>query len=199
MFTGIVAEVGCVESLRRKGGILQAVIRAPRTARVVRVKGSVAVDGVCLTVTARAKASFRAEIIPETARLTTLGGLRKGSRVHLEPSLRADGRVDGHWVLGHVDGQGRVLRVIRKGAHRGLRIGLQPSLCRLLVPKGPIAVDGVSLTLGTRVTGRSFEVFLIPETLKQTRLGGLAEADRVNIEVDYLAKLVDRRYSASQH
>ena len=128
-------------------------------------------------------------MIPETQKLTSLGGLRQGSRVNVEPSLRLMDRLNGHVVLGHVDSVGVIARQKSLPGEVILTIRVGKDLRRCLVPKGPITVDGVSLTVGLRLTRDTFTIHLIPETLKRTTLHMLAAGDKVNIEIDYLAKL----------
>ena len=123
-------------------------------------------------------------------RVTTLGALRRGEPVHLEPSLTLTDRLGGQLLFGHVDGVGTITRRRPLAGEVGLEIRVGPRLRRLLVPKGPVAVDGVSLTVGERLTASTFSVHLIPETLRQTTLRRLAAGDRVNIELDYFAKLI---------
>jgi len=153
--------------------------------------GSVAVDGVCLTVVARRRRRFEADLGPETLALTTLGERRTGDRVHLERPLRAGDPLGGHLVAGHVDGVGRVARARALGDALELRIAAPAAIAGYLAPKGSVAVDGVSLTVN-RVQGATFSVTLIPHTLAVTKLGGLRPGDRVNLEADLLAKHVAR-------
>lgn len=190
MFTGIVQEIGTVTSIRRAGGIARLEFHAPKTAAGLGAGESVAVSGVCLTVVRAGRGSVSFEAIPETLRLTNLGGLKTGSRVNLERSLRLSDRLNGHVVLGHVDGVGVVSRRSRQAGQLRLEIRVPREVTPYLVPKGPITVDGVSLTLGERVSGAGACVYLIPETLERTTLGERQTGERVNLEVDYLAKLV---------
>ncbi len=191
MFTGIIQELGTVERLQRAHGLARLTIRAPKTTAKVERLESIAVNGVCLTAVQASNGLLVFELIPETQRLTTLGRLRQGDRVHLEPSLTLSDRLNGHVLLGHVDGLGTVAtrRQVSGELALGIRVvdGRLPSV---LVPKGPVAVDGVSLTVGQRLGRSVFTVHLIPETLRQTTLGDLKVGDRVNLELDYLAKLV---------
>jgi riboflavin synthase len=190
MFTGIVQELGTVARLQRSRGIVTLAVSAPKTAVRVRPLESVAVNGVCLTVVRVRDASLECEMIRETGRLTTLRSLKSGSRVNVEPSLSVTDRIGGHLVFGHVDGIGTVARRREQGGDLTLEIRVSAAMRRWLVPKGPIALDGVSLTLGQRLTGTTFSVHLIPETLRQTTLMSLKVNDQVNLEIDYLAKLV---------
>ena len=191
MFTGIVEAVGCVTALEPGGGLVRLEIEAPAVAEGVRAGDSVSVNGTCLSVAALRDGRFRFEAVPETLERTALGQLRVGSRVNLERALRADGRLDGHIVQGHVDGTGRVRELARAGADVRLRVDCGPEVLDYLVDKGSVAVDGVALTVaGIEATG--FAVALIPHTLSNTTLGERAPGDRVNLEADVLGKYVKR-------
>ncbi len=191
MFTGLIREIGVLRSMHARAGVLRLDIRAPGTAARVSVGDSVAVAGICLTVTACDRRGFSADAAAETRRLTTLGSWRPGRRLHLEPALRMGDALDGHLVQGHVDGVGRV-RSLRPapGGGRLLTVAYPAGLRRFLTPKGSIAVDGVSLTVdeGPFVTG--FTVNLVPHTLERTVLGALKRGDGVNLEMDALVKAV---------
>lgn len=192
MFTGIVEAIGRVEALRPgRGGTRRVAIASPLDLAPVPQGGSIAVDGVCLTVVARRGRRFEADLGLETLARTTLGRLRVGSRVHLERPLRLGDPLGGHLVTGHVDGIGRVEARQGHGEALGLRIAAPAALAPLLAPKGSVAVDGVSLTVNT-VAGRVFSVMLIPHTLAVTRLGERRAGDRVNIEADLIAKHLHR-------
>jgi riboflavin synthase len=193
MFTGIVEGQGTVAELRAAADASGAVLRvdAPWLAGQLATGDSVAVNGCCLTVTGTSGGGFAADLVAETLRRTALGGLRQGERVNLERPLAADGRLGGHVVQGHVDGVGRVLARDEVGDGVELRVGLEASLARYVVVKGSIAVDGVSLT----VTGAGadwFSVALVPHTLAVTTLGGRQPGEVVQLEVDVLAKYVER-------
>jgi len=190
MFTGIVQELGTVARLERAKGLVRLAIQAPRTAARVQRVESVAVHGVCLSVVDVRPHALLFEVIPETLRLTTLGTLRAGSRVHLEPSLAVSDRLGGHILFGHVDGLGTVVRRRQRHGELALDIRVPPALRKFLVPKGPVAVDGVSLTVGDAPATSTFSIHLIPETLRRTTLGALQVGDRVNLELDHFAKLV---------
>jgi riboflavin synthase len=193
MFTGIVEGQGTVAELRAAADGSGAALRvdAPWLAGQLSTGDSVAVNGCCVTVTGTTGAGFAADLVAETLRRTALGGLRQGEPVNLERPLAADGRLGGHVVQGHVDGVGRVLARDPVGDGVELRIGLDPALARYVVVKGSIAVDGVSLTVAG--TGQDwFSVALVPHTLAVTTLGRRQPGDAVQLEVDVLAKYVER-------
>jgi len=179
VFTGIVREVGRVESFDGHRLVVAAQTRAAEG-------DSVAVDGVCLTATEADAAGFTAEAMNQTLRVTALGGLEAGGRVNLEPALRAGDPLGGHIVQGHVDGIGRVREVGDL-----VWVDAPADLLRYCVEKGSITVDGVSLTVAA-VDEQGFGVALVPHTLEVTTLGGLAPGDAVNLEVDVLAKYVEK-------
>jgi riboflavin synthase len=190
VFTGLIADLGAVAELERDDAGATLTL-ATSLAGELAPGDSIAVNGVCLTAVSVAGGSFRAQAMAATLAHSTLGGLRAGDPVNLELPLRADGRLGGHVVQGHVDGTATVMEVREEGFARVLRIELEPALERHLVEKGSIAVDGVSLTVSA-LDGDCFEVSLIPETQRRTNLGGLAAGDRVNLEIDVLAKHVAR-------
>jgi riboflavin synthase len=196
MFTGLIAELGSVNSLEADGAGATLVIGA-RLAGELAEGDSVAVNGVCLTATHVGEGTFQAQAMLETLRRSALGELVPGARVNLELALRADERLGGHVVQGHVDGVGIVGLLSEEGNSRVLEIETDPELARYLVEKGSVAVHGVSLTVSALLP-HGFAVSLIPETLRRTNLGELAPGDRVNLEVDILAKHVERLLSASQ-
>ena len=187
MFTGIVEEIGRVQSVS-SGGL---VIRVSRELADLRVSDSISVNGACLTVTSRDEDSFSVDVVPETLRRTNLGALRAGDPVDLERSLAVDGRFGGHVVQGHVDSTGAIESVAREGEALLLRFQAPPSIMRYVVEKGFIAVDGVSLTV-VDCNDRSFSVTVIPFTRDNTILGSKAAGDAVNLEADIMAKYVER-------
>jgi riboflavin synthase len=187
VFTGLVREVGTVASM--SGGRLT--IDAPETARGVQLGDSVAIDGVCLTVVAFNGATLSFDAVPETLSRTALGTLDQGSRVNLEPALRAGDALGGHYVQGHVDGVGAVRTVAPEGEGRRVRFEAPAELLRYIVEKGSIAVQGTSLTVAA-VDETGFEVALIPHTLQATTLGELTLEQPVNLETDVLAKYVEK-------
>jgi riboflavin synthase len=187
VFTGLVQEVGDVVGF--DGARLT--IAAPATAARVQIGDSVAVDGVCLTVVACLEPTMSFDAVPETLGRTSLGALREGSRVNLEPALRAGDPLGGHYVQGHVDGVGSVRTVERDGDGKRIAFTAPPELLRYVVEKGSIAVQGTSLTVAA-VDDGGFEVALIPHTLEATTLGALKPGDDVNLEADVLAKYVEK-------
>ena len=191
MFTGLVETTGTIDSI--DGGRLSVRVGTPLQ---LTEGDSVAVNGVCLTASdIDDGGGFEADVMPETLRRTALGSLREGDAVNLELALRADGRLGGHIMQGHVDGTGTVESVSEEGFARVVRIAADGSLLRYVVEKGSIAIDGVSLTVSA-VDGDSFEVSLIPETLERTTLGDAEPGRVVNLEVDVLAKYVEKLVSA---
>ena len=189
MFTGLVATTGRLASLR--GGRLTVEVDAPLD---LTDGDSILVNGVCLTAAEVGELRFDADVMDETLRHTALAELETGDRVNLEPALRASGRLGGHIVQGHVDGTGVIESVTAEGFARVARIEAAPELLRYVVAKGSIAVDGVSLTVA-EVDDESFSVGLIPETLERTTFGAVAIGRRVNLEVDVLAKYVEKLLS----
>jgi riboflavin synthase len=190
VFTGLIADLGSVVALETNGAGALLRVRTQLAAEL-REGDSIAVNGVCLTASEVDGDGFAAEAMPETLARSALGSLRGGERVNLELPLRAGERLGGHVVQGHVDGTGSVRSVRENGFARVLEIDIDASLARYLVEKGSVAVDGVSLTVSALHDG-GFAVSLIPETLARTNLGALREGSRVNVEVDILAKHVER-------
>jgi riboflavin synthase len=192
MFTGIIVATGRVTSLTEKGGDLELGIDAAALdlARI-SVGDSVSVQGACLTVTRMEDIRFYADVSRETMAKTTLGTLRLGSRVNLEPSLRAGDALGGHWVSGHVDAVGKLREVVQDARSWRLEFELPVSLMRFVASKGSICVNGVSLTVN-KVEGRRFDVNIIPHTHQVTTLGELQIDDGVNIEIDVIARYLER-------
>ena len=192
MFTGIILATGRVSGVREKGGDLELAIdaRALEAARF-GIGDSVSVQGVCLTVTRLEDSTFYADVSRETMDKTTLGGARAGSRVNLEPSLRAGDALGGHMVSGHVDAVGRLIAAQEDARSWRLEFELPPSLMRFVAPKGSICIDGVSLTVN-QVRGEHFDVNIIPHTRDVTTLGELSVGAGVNIEIDVIARYIDR-------
>ena len=188
MFTGLVREVGQVKAIGSRGDVTLLGLSAPRTADLLAIGDSLAVNGICLTVTRRSGERVEVEATRETRRVTTLSRWRTGDRVHLEPSLRVGDQVGGHFVLGHVDGVGCVASIERRGGIAVMRVSLHEALEAALVPKGSIAIDGVSLTLDEGPFRGSFAVTLVPHTLVSTRFDTISRGGMVNLELDVLAK-----------
>ena len=190
MFTGLIEAVGHVDEVTRTGTGLRLGVRTELAAELADGE-SVSVNGVCLTVTGRTAGVFAADIGPETARVTTLGGLQPGHPVNLERALRADGRFGGHFVQGHVDGLGTVLDLRAEGDAHWLKVGYSTSLASYLVTKGSVAVEGVSLTVAA-LGDDHFDVMIIPFTWSHTSLGSLQMGAKVNLECDVVGKYVAR-------
>ncbi len=191
MFTGIVEAVGRVATTRPVGEGVHLEIEAPEIARHLTIGQSVAVSGACLTVTRSDARRFGATAVGETVRRTTLGGYRAGTRVNLERGLALGDRLDGHLVQGHVDGIATVTRIDRTPPGITLQAACERDLLRYIAPKGSVALDGVSLTV-VEVAESGFGVALIPHTLEVTTLGDRRAGDRVNLEVDLVARYVAR-------
>ena len=191
MFTGIIEEVGTVEQIDRVGDCARLTIRADEVLSDAKHGASIAVDGVCLTVTEFDTQRFTVDVMAETLRCTHLGDLVVGGKVNLERAMRADGRFDGHIVQGHVDGTGQVLEIEPSEHWTNLTIAVPDQVGRFVVPKGSITIDGVALTVASCEEGR-LTVSLIPTTLALTTLGDRWIGDPVNLEVDVLAKYAAR-------
>lgn len=187
VFTGIVREVGRVEAVEDRGGSVRLVVRAPETAAATAIGDSVALAGVCLTAVEVSNGTLAFDAVPETLRRSTLDRLEAGGVVNIEPALRAGEPLGGHIVQGHVDGVGRIRRVDEEG----IEVEAPADVLRYCVEKGSIAVEGVSLTIAT-LAKDFFTVALIPHTREATTLGSIAEGDDVNLEVDVVAKYVER-------
>ncbi len=191
MFTGIIEELGTVDSLSPGTDPARLRIRSPHVLEGIALGDSIAVSGCCLTVTAVEGEHWSADVISTTLAATSLGDLAAGDTVNLERCVRADGRLDGHIVQGHVDGVGEVVGREEDAGTTLLRLALPDGLARYVVAKGSLAVDGVSLTVAA-IDGDEVTIGLIPETLSRTTLGRRAVGDRVNLEVDVLAKYVEK-------
>ncbi len=191
MFTGIVEEVGTVKSVTLGSIIGQINLRAAKVLEGTNIGDSIAVNGVCLTVTALSPDGFTADVMPETLRRSNLGSLRAGDKVDLERAMPADGRFGGHIVSGHIDGVGFITEQRREGNAVWVRIQTSPEILRLIVKKGSIAIDGISLTVAA-VSSRDFQVSLIPHTADETILLGKRPGSCVNLENDILGKYVQK-------
>lgn len=190
MFTGIVEELGTVVRRQHQGGILRLCLEAERALQGTRPGDSLCVNGVCLTVTELAGSQVVFEVMPETLGRTTLNGLQAGDRVNLERALRWDGRLGGHLVQGHVDGVGIIQERFPRGSTVFWKVAAPCQVLRYVVPKGSIAVDGISLTVIER-QAQSFTFATIPHTMAQTTLGFRRVGEEVNLEADILGKYVE--------
>jgi riboflavin synthase len=192
MFTGIIQAVGQVRELRDKGGDVELLVAAGGLdLSAVAVGDSISVSGACLTATRVDERGFAADVSRETLEKTTLGTLRAGSRVNLETALRAGQALGGHYVTGHVDARARVVEVREDARSRRVTVELPTGLARYVAPKGSVTIDGVSLTVN-EAAGNRFGVNLIPHTCAATTLGGLAAGQAVNVEIDIIARYLER-------
>lgn len=191
MFTGIVVERGSVKRAKERRGLLELEIEAPAISKELKRGDSVAVNGVCLTATATGRRHFSTQAMDETLARSTLGSLRRGSSVNLELAARLKDRLGGHLVQGHVDGVARVVRMEEEGGATRVWLSASEELLRYMVAKGSVTLDGVSLTV-VEVGRTSFQVALIPHTLGATTLGSIGVDSKVNVEVDIVAKYVER-------
>jgi len=190
MFTGLIETTGLVEKIETSSEGKRLRIASDLAAEL-RPGDSIATSGVCLTVTHADSAGFSADLSPETLRVTSLGLIAKGRRLNLERPLRADARLGGHFVLGHVDAVGQIRSLRQDGVHHWIEIDYPADLTTLLIPKGSIAVDGISLTIASLSAG-CFAVQVIPFTWEHTALGSAQAGDAVNLEADVLGKYVVR-------
>lgn len=197
MFTGIVEEVGTLASIRLMGASAELRIRAQTVLQATRPGDSIAVNGVCLTVTTLAANSFSADVMPETLRRSNLGSLRPGNPVDLERAMAANGRFGGHIVSGHIDGLGTITQRRQEGNAIWLRIQPPDQILNLIVEKGSIAIDGVSLTVAA-VSENDFQVSLIPTTAANTILVRKGIGDAVNLENDIVGKYVQKLLGPKQ-
>lgn len=191
MFTGIIEGLGTVTTVSHAASGARMEVRSDKVLEGVRRGDSIAVNGACLTVVAVDDAVFRVDVSPETLSRSTLGKVQSGRRVNLERALRLGDRLDGHLVSGHIDGMGGV--IARRSTGNAVIFGFQapPELCRYVVEKGSVAIDGISLTVNA-CTDKGFEVSVIPLTVQVTTLGSTRVGDTVNIETDLIGKYVER-------
>lgn len=189
MFTGIIEAVTSVLSLEKQENLYTLAISKPASFTDVRIGDSIANDGVCLTVTAVKPKILTFDLMKETLDATTLGDVVPGSLLNVERAMKADARLGGHFVTGHVDVVGRLMAIRVLPNYVEYRIALARPYMRYLVPKGSVAIDGISLTVG-EVTKSWFAVYFIPHTLKVTTVGEKKVGDKVNIETDLLAKYI---------
>ncbi len=192
MFTGIIQAVGHIESLQARGGDMRLrIYTATLEMRDVALGDSIAVSGICLTVVALGAQAFEADVSMETLQRTRLGALKAGSPVNLEKALRLNDRLGGHLVSGHVDGTGRLLERTEQARSTRMRFSLPAELARYVAEKGSITIDGISLTVN-QVDETAFSVNIVPHTLAQTTLGSLQPGEPVNLEVDLIARYLER-------
>jgi len=191
MFTGIVQGMGTVADVRRHAGGMRLSVDAGDILGETKHGDSISISGVCLTIAGHANDRLEFDIIQETLNKTTLGALKAGDRVNLEPAMRAGDRFDGHFVQGHVDGTAGVEQVVSTQAEHVIWLRPQAHLLPYLIPKGSVAVDGVSLTVAS-VDGSGFSVSLIPHTAAETTLGRKRPGAAVNLEVDLIGKYVEK-------
>ena len=197
MFTGIIEEVGTVKEVRRSGNSSYIKIQAEKVLSDVHIGDSIAVNGVCLTVTRFDSTTFQADVMNETLERSSLGSLRSGSPVDLERAMSAEGRFGGHIVSGHIDGTGTVTDIKNDGIATWYTITAKPEIMRYIVEKGSVAIDGISLTVA-KVTDNSFSVSIIPHTASQTVLSTKKTGDIVNLENDIVAKYVEKLMKPSE-
>jgi len=189
MFTGIITEIGKVTKIFQDGQNTAFIILAPKTARTLKKGDSVAINGACHTVIQKIKNNFVVESMPETLRRTNFGDFEKGSKVNLERPVGVSGSFDGHFVSGHIDGVGKILAIKKDKNSKIFALEIPSKLDKFVVEKGSISLDGISLTI-ISVCGNKIEVGIIPHTLKETNLGIRKVGEKVNVEVDLLAKHV---------
>lgn len=191
MFTGLVEEVGQLEAITGSEQACRLVIRAKKVLEDVQLGDSIAVNGICLTVTSHTSTRFSVDVMPETLNKTNIGRLRAGQRVNLERAMRLGDRFGGHIVSGHVDGTGEILSRQPHANAVLFRIGAGPDVLKYVIPRGSICIDGISLTV-VNVEEGSFSVSIIPHTLAQTSLQERRPGDLVNLEADVIGKYVER-------
>jgi riboflavin synthase len=187
MFSGIIEELGEVQGIWRRGAVSIIEINAAKVSEDTKVGDSIAVDGVCLTVTGIRNECLSFEAIPETLKVTTLGRLKISKMVNLERSLKVGDRVSGHFVNGHIDCIGIIRRKRYKTGNLGFEIAVPANLLRYILPKGSVALDGISLTVAEK-SYNTFTVYIIPHTLKNTTLSFKGSSDKLNVEFDILVK-----------
>jgi riboflavin synthase len=197
VFTGLIEEVGAVRRVQRQGNFQRLEVGARRVLEGTRLGDSINVDGACQTAVEVGGDYFAVESVEETLKRTTLGALRPGDPVNLERSLRLEDRLGGHLVLGHVDGVGRICRLEQRQHEWLLSVEPPPELLRYIAFKGSIAIDGISLTVA-QAEGRAFTAAIIPHTFNHTALGSKRRGDGVNLEVDLVARYVERLLRAGE-
>ncbi len=191
MFTGIVEEKGCVDKITESAKSCKLSISAKCIFDDLKLGDSVAVNGVCLTVTEIIGSGFTADVMPETMRRSSIGALKKGSAVNLERAMQLNGRFGGHIVSGHIDGTGRILKVVREDNAILITISADSDIMKYIIHKGSVTLDGISLTVCEVMSDR-FMVSIIPHTAKETTLGDKVTGDVINIECDVIGKYVEK-------
>lgn len=194
MFTGIIEEVGTVKSIVRSSNSAVFTINAKLVTSDIKLGDSIAVNGLCLTVTDYSKTEFSADIMPESLRRSSLGSLKNGSKVNLERAMPAVGRFGGHIVSGHIDGTGRISKIRRESNAVWYTVEADKSILKYIVTKGSVALDGISLTIA-EVTANNFSVSVIPHTAENTILPTKNTGDSVNIENDCIGKYIEKLIS----
>jgi len=189
MFTGIISEIGEVKKIFRDGENTAFTIAAPRTSKKLKIGDSVAINGACHTVVRKIRQNFVVESMPETLRRTNFGDFKIGSEVNLERPVRVSGSFDGHFVSGHIDGVAKILDIQKDKNSKIFTLAIPPKLSRLVVEKGSLALDGISLTV-ISIRANKIEVGIIPHTLKMTNFGTRKVGAKINVEADLLAKHV---------
>lgn len=198
MFTGIIEEIAVLERMQTMAGGQRLNIGAPGVSPSLREGDSIAVDGVCQTVTRCGGQGFTIECLAVSLQKTTLGRLRPGARVNLERALPADGRLDGHIVQGHVNGRGTIISLERRGDNHYLGLALPPQLMRACIPEGSIAVNGVSLTIAGR-TSENLNINIIPHTWNHTAFQFAQTGNAVNIETDIFARYIEHFFNLKEN
>lgn len=197
MFTGIIEEIGTIQGIQHGSQSAVLSIQCKKVLEGTQVGDSIAVNGVCLTVTEMGKDGYHADVMAETLRRSSLGALRSGSRVNLERAMAADGRFGGHIVAGHIDGTGKIEEIRRDETAVWYRVSAEPEVLRYIVEKGSITIDGISLTVAA-VSKNDFQVSIIPHTQANTILADLVVGDIVNLETDIIGKYVEKLLTGSK-
>lgn len=197
MFTGIIEEIGSIERIKKSSSSMELTIKAGRIMEDVHIGDSISVNGVCLTVTSFSSMQFQVDVMPETFEGTTLRDLSLGTKVNLERAMAANGRFGGHFVNGHVDGVGTIVRIEKVENAWYMDISIPDNQSHLFIMKGSVAIDGTSLTV-FGVQNNTITISLIPQTRGDTVLGEKKVGDRVNIECDVMAKYFHRFYEAKE-
>lgn len=196
MFTGIIEEIGTIEGIHRNGINSDLVIRADKVLEGTKIGDSIAVNGICLTVTKLGNRTFTADVMNETLQRSSLSGIRTGAKVNLERAMSNNGRFGGHIVSGHVDGTGTIRQIRKDGIAIWYTVETKPEILHYIVEKGSIAIDGISLTVA-KVGESDFSVSIIPHTAKETILSEKKAGDIVNLENDIVGKYVERFLTGS--